>query len=109
MDVNTFYKCKIIEILIEQGLWPPDDMCVDAAYLQRIVQHHHHGHAMATTIMTMATVNILTETFSSLFSLPIKSNDDVGRRRMRLLTFSTSTLSLIEIPLKMLLRKRATI
>lgn len=27
MDVNTFYKCKIIEILIEQGLWSRDNMC----------------------------------------------------------------------------------
>lgn len=36
MDVNTFYKCKIIEILIEQGLWPPDDMYVDAAYCNEL-------------------------------------------------------------------------
>lgn len=28
MDGNTFHKCKIIEILIEQWLWSPDNMCM---------------------------------------------------------------------------------
>lgn len=32
MDVNTFYKCKIIEILIEQWLWSTDNMCMYNCY-----------------------------------------------------------------------------